>query len=208
MLKYPRTLHLPWSENIFNDDKVIKTLDYFAGKHVTVTAKMDGENTTMSCNGVHARSLDSKNYEYRTWVKKLWSEISYRIPPLYRICGENMFAKHSIHYKNLEDLFLVFNIWRSNRCISWYATNRICKSIGIKTVPVLWHGIFDIKTIKKLSEIKSLNGDEIEGYVIRITDSFMLSDFSKCVAKYVRKNHVQTDKHWMQGKIIRNEVSS
>lgn len=72
---------------------------------------MDGENTTMMKNYIYARSLDSNNHQSRNWVKGLWGEISYKIPENWRICGENMYAKHSIEYNNLESYFLVYSIW-------------------------------------------------------------------------------------------------
>jgi len=47
--------------------------------------------------------------------------------------------------------------------------------------------------------------DEVEGYVVRIAERFNYNEFNKSVAKYVRKNHVQNDKHWMNSEIIKNE---
>ena len=38
-----------------------------------------------------------------------------------------------------------------------------------------------------------------EGIVIRLSGSF--TDFSKSTAKFVRKGHVQSDKHWKYQKI-------
>jgi hypothetical protein len=46
----------------------------------------------------------------------------------------------------------------------------------------------------------------VEGYVLRRTDSFRFDEFTKYVAKYVRKNHVQTNEHWMTSKIIPNKL--
>ena len=34
--------------------------------------------------------------------------------------------------------------------------------------------------------------------MIHNANEFPISDFSKHVAKYVRANHVQTDKHWRE----------
>ena len=45
--KYPRTMHLPFSEGVTSDDKMIKSLDAFQNCRVIVTEKMDGENTTI-----------------------------------------------------------------------------------------------------------------------------------------------------------------
>jgi hypothetical protein len=39
-------------------------------------------------------------------------------------------------------------------------------------------------------------GGEREGVVVRLSTSFNNEDFSNCVMKWVRKNHVKTDEHW------------
>jgi hypothetical protein len=45
-----------------------------------------------------------------------------------------------------------------------------------------------------------------EGYVIRVSDQFVLGDWNTSIAKWVRKNHVQTNEHWMQQEIIPNQL--
>lgn len=69
LVKYPRTHHLPWSENITDDDRIMSSLKEFIGTRVIVTEKMDGENTTMYKDTVHAGSVDSGNHPSRNWVK-------------------------------------------------------------------------------------------------------------------------------------------
>lgn len=44
--------------------------------------------------------------------------------------------------------------------------------------------------------IPVMYGDTKEGVVMRIADEFSVDEFPKYVCKYVRANHVQTDKHW------------
>jgi hypothetical protein len=70
--KYPRTFHLPWSLGATSDDKVVPSVSHFEGRQVVVTEKMDGENTTLYRDHIHARSLDSKGGEDRAWVKQFW----------------------------------------------------------------------------------------------------------------------------------------
>ena len=106
-MKYPRTFHLPNSPGRSSDDKVHADLSVFQGKNLMATIKMDGENTTMTRDTVHARSLDSNDHESQHWVKSLWSQIRFNIPEGWRVCGENLFAKHSIAYKNLGSYFHV-----------------------------------------------------------------------------------------------------
>lgn len=46
----------------------------------------------------------------------------------------------------------------------------------------------------------------MEGYAIRLDEGFYLNEFNKSVAKFVRKNHVQTDNHWMEQEIVKNKL--
>lgn len=63
---YPRTPHLPWSPGASADDVRVADLSGFAGIEVVVTEKLDGENTTLYPDGLHARSLDSAHHPART----------------------------------------------------------------------------------------------------------------------------------------------
>jgi hypothetical protein len=202
-IKYPRTYHLPFSESKTDDDKTLKDCSIFDGKEVVVTIKMDGENTTMYNNYIHARSLDSKHHESREWVKRIQGEIGYLIPEHYRICGENLYAKHSIEYNDLHSYFYVFSVWDKSLCLNWDETKKICEQLKLDMVTEIYRGKFDQKNImEKYSLFCKQN--KVEGFVVRNSSSFEYNDFSQNVAKYVRKNHVQTDKHWMNQKIIPN----
>lgn len=192
--KYPRTYHLPWSEGCTSDDKKLTNTNHFIDKQVVITEKMDGENTTIYRDHVHARSLDSAHHWSRSRVKELQSRL-YDLPDDLRICGENLYAKHSIKYDNLVDYFQVFSIWSHQECLSWADTVEWAEILGLHTVPVLYTGIYNEKIVNEIQSKMDFSVNE--GYVIRLADSFLLKDFSKSVCKYVRKNHVQTDEHWM-----------
>ena len=192
--KYPRTFHLPWSEGCTSDDKKLAGSDHFIGQQVVITEKMDGENTTIYHDHVHARSLDGSHHWSRSRVKELQSRL-YDLPEDLRICGENLYAKHSIKYDNLVDYFQVFGIWSNEECLSWKDTVEWAEILGLKTVPVLYSGVYSYPIIKEIQS--KMDFSRNEGYVVRLADSFRMKDFSKSVAKYVRANHVQTDEHWM-----------
>jgi len=198
-VKYPRTMHLPWSPGFTDDDKVMPSLDAFEGKIVVVTEKVDGENTTMYRDHIHARSIDSRGGEDRAWVKQFHSSFAHEIPDGWRICGENMWAEHSIHYKDLPSYFYGFSMWNDrNECLSWHETTEWFLLLGITPVPVLYHDFWDVGNIRSLE--RYLKWERNEGYLVRIAESFPYSAFRKSVAKFVRKGHVQTTKHWRQGR--------
>ncbi len=195
--KYPRTLHLPWSEHITTDDKMLPSTDVFVGREVVVTEKLDGENTSMYRDHYHARSLDSRHHPSRNICKAIHGAIQYRIPDGWRICGENVYAKHSIFYNNLTAFFYVFGVYNDvNECVSWDDTIEMCKLLDLKIVPELYRGIWDSEEIKACFGGKSTFGDEKEGYVVRIVDAFPYESFRDNVAKVVRPDHIQSDKMW------------
>ena len=203
MKKYPRTMHLPWSPGLQNDDRRIETLDHlWNAQYWIITEKMDGENTTMTSEICHARSLDSGPHPSRTVVKSIWGDIKHLIPPNMRICGENMFAKHSIHYTTLQAYFQVFSVWQDDLCFSWDDTKLWAELLGLQTVPVLWEGSPDLEILHNFHRV--LHQDTQEGFVIRTADAFSLAQFPTHVAKWVRAGHVQTDEHWMNQPVVKN----
>ena len=203
--KYPRTSHLPWSPGYTYDDVRKSSTDPFLGKEIVVTEKMDGENTTMYAEHIHARSLDSRHHPSRDWVKGLHAKVANQIPENWRLCGENVYAKHAIFYDNLPSYFLLFSIWNDrNRCLSWDETVEWASLFDLVIPSVLYRGIWDQERLQELS----IDTANCEGYVVRLADEFHYDDFSVSVAKWVRPQHVQTDQHWMHSNIEPNQLST
>ena len=204
LYKYPRTYHFPFSEGATADDKIMKDANAFCGKNVVITEKMDGENISIYNGYFHARSLDSKHRAYHSWLAQFASMISCDIPDEYRVCGEYLYAKHSIEYNDLLSYFYGFSIWDGKKCLSWSETMEWFQLLGITSVPVLYEGIFDEDIVKRIAQETVKRGGE--GIVVRVADAFNYDDFSRNVAKFVRKNHVQTDKHWSLSDIKKNQL--
>ena len=204
--KYPRTPHLSFSPGVGTDDLKLDCDRLFQNKQVVVTEKLDGENTTLYADYLHPRSIDSRHHPSRTWVKALQAAIANNIPLGWRICGENLYARHSIAYNNLKSYFYVFSIWdEANNCLSWSDTQEWAAILELELVPVIYRGIWDKQTIVSLAKKLDLNC--CEGYVVRNAAQFNFDEFSGNIAKWVRQNHVQTDKHWMHREIVPNGLS-
>ncbi len=206
-IKYPRTYHLHWS-NMLKDDRILKDDTHFAGKRVIVSLKMDGENTTWYNDYMHARSLESASHETRNWVKGLWAQKAYLLDDNMRICGENLYAVHSVAYKSLPSYFMMFSMWTDNKCLSWDETAEYAKILGLELVPVIYDGIYNReKIISEFSKYEKEN----EGYVIRLADEFNYIDFRRSVAKFVRPEFRQavnnSHGHWISKKIEPNELA-
>ena len=224
-IKYQRTYHLPWS-NLLKDDRIMKDDSCFEGERVIVSLKMDGENTTWYNDFDHARSLNSGSREDRNWVKGLWAQKAWNLDNNMRICGENLFAKHTVHYSNLSSYFMVFSIWEDNTCLSWDETVEYCKILELETTPIIYDGIYDRKKIQDLflkdgkedlAEHKCLWSDKTgttyntnEGYVIRVAKSFDYRDFRKSIGKFVRPEFKyavnNSHGHWASQKIVPNTL--
>jgi len=204
-IKYPRTYHLPFSPGKTDDDKTLRDCSIFEGKQVVVTCKMDGECTTGYWDGyVHARSLDSESSESQSYIRNYLAGVLYDLPEGWRICGENLYAKHSIHYKNLKHYFQVYSIWNEkNECLSWEDTILWADLLGLEVVKKLYNGLWDKIIVQGLFN-SVLDGDEMEGYVVRSVNSFTYGDFRRNVAKFVRAEHVQTNQHWKKTRLIPN----
>lgn len=210
IVKYPRTKHLLWSPGATSDDKILKDTSCFNGKTIIITEKLDGENANLYNDYYHARSLDSKDHPSRSWIKQFHASIKNDIPKGYRICGENLYAKHSIGYDNLKSYFYCFSIWDdTNYCLSWKDTVEFCQLLGIEHVPVLHDNFYwDQYTPHLMDDNDFINFDPTnsEGYVVRNADGFLYKDFGENVAKWVRANHVVTDTHWMHSEVIPNKL--
>lgn len=205
-IKYPSTPHLPYSLSRTMDDKVLSSVDHLIGKSVVATIKYDGEQTNMYCDDFHARSLDGRHHPSRDWAKSFHASIAHLIPEGWRVCGENVYARHSLGYTDLPSYFLGFSIWNENNVLlNWDETLEYFELLGITPVKQIYRGPFEPKIIEKL--ITSIDTQKDEGLVIRLDTAIPVEEFGRSFAKWVRAHHVQTDEHWMHGPVIANGLA-
>jgi len=204
-VKYPRTFHHPTSPGVQSDDKILHDLGAFEGAEIVVTEKMDGENTSLYTDGFHARSLDTGYHPSRDWLAGFHATIAFRIPPGWRICGENLYARHSVVYTDLPSYFLGFSAWNvANDCLSWDDTLAFFAQIGVTPVRQVFRGRFSPTLLGELGA--ALDTDRQEGLVMRLAGSFPYTAFPQSVVKWVRRGHVQSDRHWSKGPLVANEL--
>ena len=206
--KYPRTLHLPHSSvDPKSDDKKLDDDLAFHGRYVIVTAKMDGENTTIYSDGfIHARSINSKSHVSRDWVKNFAAQLE--LVDGDRICGENLFAQHTLAYENLRSYFYGFGLWRGDECASWQSTSLFMDRVGIETVPIIFSGLYDVDTVMNAyNNWKKVSKDPVEGFVVRKGHSFLMDDFNINVAKYIDPQFkIKDTKHWFSKSLVKNKL--
>ena len=201
--KYPRTPHHPWSPGVGSDDKVASDLSRLARQNVVVTEKMDGENTTLFRDGYHARSLDSGYHPSRSWLAGWHAGVAHSIPEGWRVCGENLYARHSMAYDALPGFFLAFSVWDdADCCLSWDATLAWLGERTIPVVPTLFRGSLADDALKGI--IKGIDPARQEGFVIRTLAGFAMADFPAHVVKWVRAGHVTDARHWSKAPVVPN----
>lgn len=205
--KYPRSPHLPWSPGGTSDDKRMLDVISLLGVELVVTEKMDGSNLTYSSSGVFARSHSATpNHPSFAFAKATQANIF--LPDGLSVFCEYCYAVHSIEYNFLPNYSLVFGVRDDikNEWWDWDSVEEMAKEINLPTVPVLFRGtIITDKELEKLTDKlgsqSSFFGGIREGVVIRKACGYSDFAFSQSLAKWVRKNHVQTDEHWKDSQI-------
>jgi RNA ligase-like protein len=193
-MKYPRTYHLPDSPGTTKDDRVQHDLSWLDGELV-VTEKLDGGNLTFTRDEMYARSLDSGTQPWDRPAKALWAMTAHRIPDDWRVCGESMWARRSIAYRDLPGVFIVFGIWdETDTLLGWDDTVDWAQRLELPVVPVLYRGA-------SISEARAawagrLDPETSEGYVLRSAGRIPVAEFSHKVLKWVRAGHVRTEASW------------
>jgi hypothetical protein len=216
--KYNRTFHFPFSPGATNDDKIAASMDSLIGVPIVLTEKMDGSNTSLETKGCFARTHSgAPTHPSFDGLKALHAEVGFQMPSEMQFFGEWCFAKHSISYDALPGYFLLFGVRELDANVPfWYSWEEVefwGEFFGLPTVPVLFKGtVSSEKELKELVESLMIQpsacGGIREGVVARVQREFKDDEFSTCILKCVRANHVQTSEHWKDQEIIRNKLRS
>ncbi len=198
--KHPSTPYLDISQTA--NEKVVVTQS-FIGERVTITEKMDGEITSIYPDGsFHARSLDSGAAWQRDVIHSYLSSIVSAMRYDEHFVFENMYAKHTIEYDDLESYLYLLYIVRGGVVISHEQTRMIASKIGLAMPKVLFSGVFKSRTANEVIT----GGDFREGFVIRTNRSFPYARLGPYTAKYVVSGFAQTDVHWTQSEPKKNKL--
>ncbi|WP_448701683.1 RNA ligase family protein [Mucilaginibacter sp. AW1-3] len=213
--KYGRTYHYPFSPGTTSDDRIAH--DYWEHlqsiPNIIHTEKLDGENNCLSALGVFARSHAAPTVSpWTESLRRFWQLIRHDLGGL-EIFLENLYATHSIEYRNLDQHFYVFGIREHDQWLSWEETQFYAAMIGLPTVPVISvsqtptdQALFEQQILETAAtrgkfepfDVHTHKPVTIEGIVTRNAGAYAVDDFAKNVFKYVRKGHVKTDEHWIR----------
>lgn len=206
-IKFPRTTHLPWSPGYTGDDVRAQRVDIPLGTDVVVTEKLDGENTSVGRNFVHARSTFGRRSESLGFARNVAAGFQLLLPTNLTLVFENLYAVHSIHY-DIEPRLVLIAAYKQRAdgvfILSWDEITDWGNEIGQRVAPVLYRGDFVIPLPYACFTGRSVLGGEQEGYVVRLAGEFPLAKYDTSVFKYVRAGHVADNaEHWMNKPIVR-----
>lgn len=208
--KYPSTPHLPFSPGVGDDDTVLPAsgASPFTGAEVVVVVseKLDGGNCCVHDGKVFART-HGHEADHASFgpIKELAVLLRPQLPPHLQLFGENMAAVHSIEYSGLKSYFYLFAVRnvRRGRWLPWAKVVSWAERLSVPTVPVRFEGCFsDAGELQRWMETSATQPSSVsddcrpEGFVVRLAAGFPDAAFDRCVAKFVRAGHVQTDASW------------
>lgn len=217
--KYPSTHYLPNSFIPLEHTKDLAEPKHLVGASIIVTIKMDGSNLKFNHKLIAARnSLDAPHISF-DMAKSIISKIQYLLPTHLDFFAEWLYAKHSIHYTNAKNLglnhylqlFAIYDI-NTGMWLAWEDVIKWAKKLSCKTVPIYYINDNEMSEWEMIRMTTKLSNEVIslghEGIVIRNAYAFHHACFQENIMKLVRLNHVQTNKHWNDEEIIKNELDN
>lgn len=211
--KYPRTPYFNFSESQDEEDGYIDN-SLLLNKPLVITLKMDGSNVNLNRERVAARNGQYATHPSFDYLKSLHAGFRYNIPEGIQLFGEWLFARHSIVYegrKSLPSYLMIFAIYQSEGQLfwGWNEVKEFCEANGFTMAPEIGSAYFDAEW-KMIKAVTSFSQQVIdlghEGLVVKSAYPFHFTQHPQNVAKIVRPNHVQTDQHWSQQEVVRNEL--
>jgi hypothetical protein len=220
-VKYPRTPHLFGSKGT-DDDKHLREPEsrrFIADESLIVEEKLDGTNVgihftdqgemVLQCRGHLITEGMHPQYDlFKQWcaVKRLILED--RLEDRFILFGEWVYARHSVHYRQLPHYFFEFDIYdkKGEEFLSLERRFGLLERSGIHTVPVLHVGALDREKLAALigpsrfdSEFENPLTNRIdhlmEGLYLRTERDGIVSGRAKFVRpEFVEK--VKQSEHW------------
>lgn len=202
-MKFPSIGHWVGSLSVHRDDTYHKNPEFFVGKEVIITEKLDGGNTSLNNGEVFARSNVAPSHAgWMAMVRKYHAWKTAGITD-YTFYGEDIAALHSLPYSvPMDQTYYVFAVLYAQReWLSWDEVKHLSAASDLAVVPELYRGRFEsvediTKWFRNNLKVPSTYGVEREGFVLRLADAFPTGKFFESVCKFVRPKHVQTDQHW------------
>jgi atypical dual specificity phosphatase len=227
LLKFPRTAHLLDLGSTSSDDIVLEEFPIMSG-NFTIEEKIDGANMGFSLDwdkvircqnrshwissNDHAqfKSLDRWIDAHSEGLRKLLDRDKH-FPERYILYGEWMVAKHSIHYTQLPDTFIAYDMLDrlTQTFLSRSSLTHALKGTGIYQVPLIAQAeSLAREEVMEMLERKSeyAPDSKIEGVYVKTEDATRTMIVGR--GKVVRGDFIVGNEHWTRGPMIYNGIES
>lgn len=228
-VKYPRTPHLFGSKGT-DDDKHLgeaESVEFIADESLIVEEKIDGTNVgihftsagqlVLQCRGHLITQGMHPQYDlFKQWTAVKRGVIEERLESRYILFGEWLYARHSVHYRQLPHYFFEFDIYDKDQEVFLNLEQRLAliDGAGIETVPVLYQGEIVREELQKLIGPSRFD-NEFENPLTKRTDNLMEGLYLRTEgagsvtgrAKFVRPEFVEKVKqsiHWQHQTMVPN----
>lgn len=227
-VKYPRTPHLFGSKGT-DDDKHMSEGEsnrFINDDSLIIEEKLDGTNVgihfskgqlVLQCRGHLITEGMHPQYDlFKQWANVKRFVLAEMLKERYILFGEWLYAKHSVHYRQLPHYFFEFDIYDKEGAAFLTLEERlmILENTGIHTVPVIHQGKIDKDSLQNLigpSQFDSqfdnpLTGTPdnlMEGVYLRIEQDYRVTGRSKFVRpEFVEK--IKQSTHWQHQEMVPN----
>ncbi len=230
--KYPRTPHLFGSRGT-DDDKHLgpdESLQLIADRSLIVEEKLDGTNVgihfttsgrlVLQCRGHEISPGMHPQYDlFKQWTMAKRQVLESMLEDRLILFGEWLYARHSLHYRQLPHYFFEFDIYnkRQQAFLSLDLRLAVLKGTGVCTVPVVHRGpatreqLFNLIGPSRFDSAfenpdTGLTDNLMEGLYLRIEADGRV--FAR--AKMVRPEFVERVKqseHWQHQAVVPNVLS-
>lgn len=229
LTKYPRTPHLFGSTGT-DDDKHLGEAEserFLAADSLIVEEKIDGTNVgihfasdgrmVLQCRGHLITEGMHPQYDlFKQWAVVKQGVLKERLEQRYILFGEWMYARHSLHYRQLPHYFFEFDIYEKDAQAFLGLERRLVllDGTGLHTVPVIHRGAIPKDALPRLigpSWFDSRFENSVTGRVDNLMEGLYLRTESEGVvtgrAKFVRPEFVEKVKqstHWQHQAMVPN----
>lgn len=228
-VKYPRTPHLFGSKGT-DDDKHLNEAEstrFIADESLIVEEKIDGTNVgihftsdgkmVLQCRGHLITQGMHPQYDlFKQWTTVKRSRIEERLEDRYILFGEWLYARHSVHYRQLPHYFFEFDIYDKEQeaFLSLEQRLTLIDGTGIETVPVLHRGAIGKKELAALigpswfdsefdNPMTGRTDNLMEGLYLRVEAAGVVAGRAKFVRpEFVEK--VKQSEHWQHQAMVPN----
>ena len=232
-IKYPRTPHLFGSVGTADDKHLgnAESQRFLADDSLIVEEKIDGTNVGLHFDGQDQLVLQCRGHLitegmhpqydlFKQWASAKQAALHEMLGRRFILFGEWMYARHSIHYRQLPHYFFEFDIYdkQNHSFLSLQRRLELLAGTGIHTVPVVHVGRLAAEELKRLIGPSNFDS-QFDNPETRRTDNLMEGLYLRTEAdgivtgraKFVRPEFVEKIKqsnHWQHQAMVPNQLSS